>query len=577
MPQRQCAGCKIFLPELILVTSPAELPNVFPGTWRSCTVAEAGAVIVGQQKASDNSPGQSYPYLRAANVQDGVLDLRELFEMPFADPDRYRLRSGDILICEGSGSRNLVGRPAIYHGDLPDLMFQNLLLRFRAFTGINSTYALLVFRAYQKTGVFSEIAKGIGISHIGLSRFAQLPFPIPPASVQQELALAAGAIQDNLDLLQDAVESALGELSGMMPKARDSLTLGRNAASWRDGSAGDSPWPLVPAAGVVDPDAPIVYGIVQPGPEVDGGVPYVRGQDLQDGVILLDQLRHTSVNIAERYQRSSLRPDDVLMGIIRHTRVARVPAQLAGGNITQGSARLRPGEQCRSDFLAHWLASAAAQQWLRAKMRGIDMPGLNLRDVRQLPVPVPPTDVQAEIAQQLDEASSRAEGLRRSFDLLSEALPGLERDLLQSFAYGTYAAAMSRATAGDMERELSEEVARLLQLRETPHEAQRPFYDSVSGHEDWQEAPELAAGTSPEVTTVGPKIAGKVAVTSPREIRDALTRFSRPVTPEELFSSLELAWSAIDSFYAGIRELVEELQVNVVRPDNIRATIELRH
>jgi type I restriction enzyme S subunit len=552
------------------LTSQADLQGIFPYAWKSCKIEDSGTVIVGQQKTSNASSGQSYPYLRAANVGDGVLRLSELSQMPFSNPDRYRLRNGDILITEGSGSRNLVGRAAIYNGELADLMFQNHLLRFRPFTGINSPYALLVFRAYQKTGIFAGVAKGIGISHIGMSQFRQLPFPIPPRSVQMELALAARAVQDNLDLLQGAVENALGELSQLMPRARDSLILGTLATGWHDGSAGDSPWPLMPAAEVVEKDSPIVRGIDQPGPEVQGGIPYARGEDIQDGSILLDQLKHTSPDIADRYERSSLQTGDVVLNIIRHTRVARVPPELSGGNLTRGSARLRPGESIRSDFLSHWLSSASAQQWLQSQLHGIDMPILNLRDVRRLPVPVPPLAVQVDIAQKLNDISLRAEKLKRSFNTLNGALPGLERDLLESFAYGAYAAAVSRALTRDSERALSEEVAALLQLREEPSQGSLASYNAITEEESWQEAPELA---EEDIAATVPKISGRVQITSADDIATALLRSNEPVTPEELFISLELAETAIDSFFAGIRDLIHASQVEIVRADNIQVWI----
>ena len=56
----------------------------------------------------------------------------------------------------------------------------------------------------------------------------------------------------------------------------------------------------------MEPGADIVYGIVQPGPEWPNGVPYVRGKDIQDGKILIDQLLRTSPEIAERYHRAGI-------------------------------------------------------------------------------------------------------------------------------------------------------------------------------------------------------------------------------------------------------------------------------
>jgi type I restriction enzyme S subunit len=146
---------------------------------------------------------------------------------------------------------------------------------------------------------------------------------------------------------------------------------------------------------------------VQPGPHIPDGVPYVRACDIQDGTILTDQLLRTSRQIAKRYERASLQGGDVLLGIIRATKVVVVPEKLAGSNITQGTARFRPSTAIQTHYLAGWLESPFAQAWLHAHYRGIDMPGLNLRDVRRLPVPLAPLREQEAIAEVIAAGMSK--------------------------------------------------------------------------------------------------------------------------------------------------------------------------
>jgi type I restriction enzyme S subunit len=181
------------------------------------------------------------------------------------------------------------------------------------------------------------------------------------------------------------------------------------------GVAIDAPqeWGLVTAATIVQPNAEIVYGIVQPGEKLAEGVPYVRGMDIEEGEIKSGQLLKTSIKIAEKYDRSSLKGGDVLLGIIRATKVAIVPEILAGANITQGTARLRPSSNIFSRFLAIVLKSPAIQDWLHAHYRGIDMPGLNLADVRLTPVPLPSLPEQSEIVRRVDELFAYADALEK--------------------------------------------------------------------------------------------------------------------------------------------------------------------
>ena len=67
-------------------------------------------------------------------------------EMNFTDHEfeRYALRPHDILLNEGQ-SLELIGRPAMYRGEVAGACFTNTLVRFRANVGVNPDYALAVF------------------------------------------------------------------------------------------------------------------------------------------------------------------------------------------------------------------------------------------------------------------------------------------------------------------------------------------------------------------------------------------------------------------------------------------------
>ena len=181
-------------------------------------------------------------------------------------------------------------------------------------------------------------------------------------------------------------------------------------------------WIWVASEEITEPDADIVYGIVQPGPNIPNGIPYVRGKDIQDGRILIDQLLRTSPKIAERYTRASLQNGDVLLGIIRATKVVIVPNELHGANITQGNARFRPSSVILTEYLAGCLENPITQEWLHLHYRGIDMPGLNLADVRRVPIPLAPLEEQKALVKKLAAYDKLYDSIRESLlELFSEA------------------------------------------------------------------------------------------------------------------------------------------------------------
>ena len=99
--------------------------------------------------------------------------------------------TGDVLLDEGQ-SKELVGRPAIYRDEVPGACFQNTPIRFRPYPTLSPEFALLVFRAYLRTGRFQKTAQWTtNIAHLGANRFADMHFPLPSASAQAEIVETA--------------------------------------------------------------------------------------------------------------------------------------------------------------------------------------------------------------------------------------------------------------------------------------------------------------------------------------------------------------------------------------------------
>nr|WP_231292209.1 restriction endonuclease subunit S [Edwardsiella ictaluri] len=102
-----------------------------PNGWVWSNIGEAFIVMGGLQKTPKRTPVLNhYPYLAVANVQRGRLELDDLkrFEVTPEELERYRLIPGDLMVVEGNGSENEVGRCAIWSGEVQDCLHQNHLI-----------------------------------------------------------------------------------------------------------------------------------------------------------------------------------------------------------------------------------------------------------------------------------------------------------------------------------------------------------------------------------------------------------------------------------------------------------------
>jgi type I restriction enzyme S subunit len=150
-------------------------------------------VTLGRQRAPQYETGPfMVPYLRAANVQDGTLDLSDVKLMNFSPDEQklFALRRGDVLVTEGSGSLEAVGASATWLEDIPSTVcFQNTLLRLRPRSNSTDSRFLAWWARHAFTsGAFASIAIGANILHLSVERLRCLPAWFPSIDVQREIA-----------------------------------------------------------------------------------------------------------------------------------------------------------------------------------------------------------------------------------------------------------------------------------------------------------------------------------------------------------------------------------------------------
>lgn len=156
-------------------------------------------------------------------------------------------------------------------------------------------------------------------------------------------------------------------------------------------------WPSVNLSEAVREGTIVTYGIVQAGEEYPGGIPYIRTGDIQQGKISPNGLRRTSPAIAAKFERSKVREGEIVISI-RATvgTTAVVPKNLDGANLTQGTARIAPGNRTCVEYLNDYIRSASVQNWIQRQVKGATFREITLGRLREMPVILPPLDLQNE-------------------------------------------------------------------------------------------------------------------------------------------------------------------------------------
>lgn len=153
---------------------------------------------------------------------------------------------------------------------------------------------------------------------------------------------------------------------------------------------------------------PICYGVLKPGPEVPGGVPLLKIQDIAGDRISLSGVQRISRDLDDEFSRSRLNGGEVLLSIQGTIgRVAVVPTELAGANISRTLAVIQPDDRVEPAFLAYVLRAVSAAG--SYDVGGTTRASLNISTIREMTVPVPPIEEQRRIVALLDDRLSRIE------------------------------------------------------------------------------------------------------------------------------------------------------------------------
>jgi type I restriction enzyme S subunit len=123
--------------------------------------------------------------LRVANVYADKLDLSEIHDttLDCGELERVKLQTGDLLVVEGNGSIDKIGRVAIWDGSIQECVHQNHLIKLRFADQILGRYCLHWMLSISGRECIERVASSSsGLHTLSISKLASLPIPIAGSS-----------------------------------------------------------------------------------------------------------------------------------------------------------------------------------------------------------------------------------------------------------------------------------------------------------------------------------------------------------------------------------------------------------
>ena len=143
--------------------------GVIPDDWEVSTVGREFEIKLGKMLDAEKNFGVPKPYLGNKAVQWDRIDITHLPTVPMSrsDIERFRLRDGDLLVCEGGE----VGRSAIWEGPITECYYQKALHRLRPLRGFNSRVMAALLRQWSDRGLLTNYVTQTSIAHLPRGKF----------------------------------------------------------------------------------------------------------------------------------------------------------------------------------------------------------------------------------------------------------------------------------------------------------------------------------------------------------------------------------------------------------------------
>lgn len=346
-----------------------------------------------------------------------------------------RLMSEDVLINKDGAQTGKVGWYRVTDSGPACINEHVFLLR-----GMPQriTQGYLYYTLLSEVGQ-SQIWRQItGSAQPGLKRgftkgvFVDIPTALPEQDKIVEILSAVDrAIESNQTSIAKQKRVRSGLMHDLLARGIDEHGEVRSEKSheFKDSSFGRIPSGYeVKTLGQITPrDAPIGYGIVQPGAYDPAGVKVA-------GIFTINsefkRWHRSSVKIERAYVRSRIQPGDVLLSIKGTTgRVGVVPDEVYG-NISRDIARIRPAATVNPHYLRFLMLSDFFQRYLLNAEVGTTRAELSIKILRELQISLPSKSEQDQVASRLSSAEQGIEATVRALIKLEALKRALMQDLL---------------------------------------------------------------------------------------------------------------------------------------------------
>lgn len=378
-----------------------------PNGWEWKSLGDLAEYINGMAFKPEDFSESGFPIIRIQN-----LNGKNQFNYFNGEAkERYYVKNGDILI---SWSASL----DVYKWNRGDAILNQHIFN----TNINLKVVDYDFFYHIIKYALKEIMNnlhGVGMKHITKSKFENIKIPLPPLSEQQRIVSkldslfkkidkSIGLHQKNMDEANAFMGSVLNEVFEELEEKHQTEIL-KNVLQKAQ------------------------YGFSDKSSD-DGMYPFLRMGDLQNGKVLLNNLKYVNLSKTD-FLKYKLDKYDLLFNRTNSFElVGKTSIYENDMDMTFASYLVRlkvKKEKITPYFLNYFLNSNNTQNTLKEMAtKAINQSNINAQKLQSISIPIPPLSIQQKVVEYLDSVSEKMEKVKSIQKEKMESLKALKASIL---------------------------------------------------------------------------------------------------------------------------------------------------
>ena len=333
----------------------------------------------------DDRGDYGLPIIRIQDLTGNTYDLG-FYDGDY--PKKIEINNGDILI---SWSASL----GVYEWKRGKALLNQHIFKVVFDKEVDVSKKYFVYAVKYKLEELSRKSHGATMKHVIKKDFDNTKIPFPSFVRQKEIA-------ERLEKTSKIISGRKKQLQKL-----DELNQARFVEMFGDPVENTMFWEKKRLEDIVKDDCSISYGIVQTGDDQEQGVPVFRPIDIVNHVPSIKELKKTTEKISDKYKKTVLKGRELLITVranIADTCI--VGAEFKGCNVGRGIVPIRTREEMvLLEFLKYLFDNKHFNDQIKSKAKGITLIQLNMEDLRQTEIVIPPIEQQRKFVQFVNQVN----------------------------------------------------------------------------------------------------------------------------------------------------------------------------